>query len=79
MVVHKAAEVISLGGTLARNHYSVKQSLIFFGVLQAAFTCGMAIGIFISKSNKVLDSVFFSLSAGMLTYIACSEIIVHEF
>ena len=33
----------------------------------------------VSSANKLVSSVFFGLSAGMLTYIACSEIIVNEF
>ena len=76
-MIHKAAEAFSVGSAVGQ--YPLKLRITIIGILQTALTTGVLLGMLVSSSNKVVDSVFFSLSAGMLTYIACSEIIVHEF
>ena len=40
---------------------------------------GIIIGMQISDSNKLVDTVFLSISGGTFIYVACSEIIVNEF
>ena len=42
-------------------------------------TFGICIGMSISKSSELIDCIFMSLAGGMLLFISCSEIIVHEF
>ena len=33
----------------------------------------------LSKSNPIADTIFMSIAGGTFIYVACSEIIVHEF
>ena len=40
---------------------------------------GGLIGMQISKTSKLIDCIFMCVASGMLLFIACSEIIVHEF
>lgn len=40
---------------------------------------GIAIGMSIADSNKLIDVTFLGISGGTFIYVACSEIIVAEF
>jgi hypothetical protein len=40
---------------------------------------GGLIGMQIANTSKLIDCIFMCVSAGMLLFIACTEIIVHEF
>jgi zinc transporter ZupT len=40
---------------------------------------GIAIGLAISKSSELVASIIVSLAGGTFVYVACSEILVHEF
>ena len=40
---------------------------------------GGIIGMFLSETNLIIDSIFSALSGGTFVYVACSEIIVAEF
>lgn len=40
---------------------------------------GGIIGMFLSETNLLIDSIFAALSGGTFVYVACSEIIVAEF
>ena len=50
--------------------------LVIFAVIAPI---GIAIGMSISESDAIVDTVFLSLSGGTFIYVACSEIIVGEF
>ena len=79
LTIHKAVEVISLGSTLASNGSSTRLILILLLTLSLINTLGIIIGVAITKSNKLLDVIFLSLSGGMMLHAACSGIIVKEF
>ena len=40
---------------------------------------GGIIGMFLSETNPLIDSIFAALSGGTFVYVACSEMIVSEF
>jgi zinc transporter ZupT len=52
--------------------------LIFFG-LSLIEPAGIGIGIGLSSSPEFVESIVMSLAGGTFVYIACSEILVHEF
>jgi len=79
ILIHKGAAVISLGGAFSRTGYSVKAICLFLGVFSLTAPSGIIIGMSISESNKLIDVIFLSISAGTFLYVACSEIIVNEF
>ena len=78
-MIHKGAEIFSLGGTLAAAGYTCKQTSIFLGVLGGLSVLGILLGTAITKMNKLVDIIFLSLSGGMMLYVGCSDIIVYEF
>jgi zinc transporter 1/2/3 len=79
ILIHKGAAVISLGGAFSRTGYSQKAICLFLSVFSLTAPLGIVIGMLISGSNKLVDVVFLSISAGTFIYVACSEIIVNEF
>lgn len=52
---------------------------MFLAIFAIVAPLGIVIGMSISDSNKLVDVTFLSLSGGTFVYVACSEIIVHEF
>ena len=40
---------------------------------------GLAIGIGLSSASEIVGSLILSIAGGTFIYVACSEIIVHEF
>ena len=79
ILIHKTAAAISLGGAFARTGYTTKEILLLLVIFSIIAPIGIIIGIQISESNKLVDTVFMSLSGGTFIYVACSEIIVAEF
>jgi zinc transporter ZupT len=51
---------------------------VFFG-LSLIESTGIAIGIGIESAPELVSSLVLSLAGGTFIYIACSEILIHEF
>lgn len=49
------------------------------GIFSLTAPIGIVVGMVIVKMNKLVDVIFLSISGGTFLYVACSEIIVHEF
>lgn len=80
VALHHIAATISLGVSLGQHKVNSKKAIffIFFG-LSLIEPAGIAIGIGLSKSPEFVESIVMSLAGGTFVYIACSEILVHEF
>ena len=78
-MIHKSAAAVSLGGSFARTGYTTKEICCFLAVFALIAPLGIIIGMSIAEVNKVIDVTFLGLSAGTFVYVACSEIITHEF
>eukprot|EP00345_Euplotes_harpa_P013210 CAMPEP_0168339656 /NCGR_PEP_ID=MMETSP0213-20121227/13590_1 /TAXON_ID=151035 /ORGANISM="Euplotes harpa, Strain FSP1.4" /LENGTH=90 /DNA_ID=CAMNT_0008345727 /DNA_START=201 /DNA_END=470 /DNA_ORIENTATION=- len=48
-------------------------------IFALATPIGVSIGMCVAGSSELTNIIFFSLTAGTFTYIACSEVIVEEF
>ena len=79
IIIHKSAAAISLGGAFANSGYTFKQILVFISLFSILAPIGIIIGMYIAETSKLLDTVLLSISGGTFIYVACSEIIVHEF
>lgn len=79
ILIHKSAAAISLGGAFARTGYNTKQIILFLAIFSIIAPLGIIIGMLITESNKLVDTIFMSVSGGTFIYVACSEIIVNEF
>jgi len=79
IMIHKSAAAISLGGAFARTGYNTKEIILFLGIFSIIAPLGIIIGMQIAESNKIIDTIFMSVSGGTFIYVACSEIIVGEF
>ena len=79
VIIHKTAAAISLGGTFARTGYTLCSIILFIGIFSVLSPIGVIIGMLISNSNLLIDTIFVCLSGGTFVYVACSEIIVAEF
>lgn len=79
IIIHKTAAAISLGGAFARTGYSIREIALFLAIFSIIAPIGIAIGMSIADSNKIVDVVFLGISGGTFIYVACSEIVVNEF
>jgi solute carrier family 39 (zinc transporter), member 1/2/3 len=80
VTLHHAAACISLGVSLGQHQTKSKKAIffIFFG-LSLIESTGIGIGMGIKYSPELISSIVLSLSGGTFIYIACSEILIHEF
>jgi zinc transporter 1/2/3 len=80
VALHHIAATISLGVSLGQHEVNSKKAifLIFFG-LSLIEPIGIGLGIGLSSSPEFVESIVMSLAGGTFVYIACSEILVHEF
>ena len=80
VALHHIAATISLGVSLGQHKVNSKKAifLIFFG-LSLIEPAGIGMGIALSNSPDFVGSIVMSLAGGTFVYIACSEILVHEF
>ena len=78
--IHQFVASISLGiaFTKKKNQNLVAVSLIFSGFALCQ-SVGLAIGIGLTSLSEMVGAVILSIAGGTFIYIACSEIIVHEF
>jgi solute carrier family 39 (zinc transporter), member 1/2/3 len=80
VVLHHIAATISLGVSLGQHQTKSKLAIffIFFG-LSFIESGGIAIGIGLETAPDLVSSIVLSIAGGTFVYIACSEILVHEF
>lgn len=80
VVLHHIAATISLGVSLGHHHTKSKKAIffIFFG-LSIIYPAGIGIGLGLTNAPDFVGSIVLSLAGGTFIYIACSEILVHEF
>ena len=80
VVLHHIAASISLGVSLGQHHTKSKKAIffIFFG-LSIIYPAGIGIGLGLTNAPDFVSSIVLSLAGGTFIYIACSEILVHEF
>lgn len=79
IVIHKTCAAVSLGAGFAKTGFSVVKIAIFISLFSFSTPLGIIIGLGVSGEVPILTSVFFQLSAGTFIYVACTEIITHEF
>jgi len=79
IIIHKSCAAVALGSVFLRSGYSFCHALLFLAIFSVTAPVGIIIGLFISNSNAIVVVVFMSFSGGTFLYVACSEIIVHEF
>ena len=78
-MIHKTVEGIALGASFTRSGYSLKEIALFLFIFSLISPIGIIIGLFIADSNELVNLCFLAISGGTFIYVACSEIIVHEF
>ena len=80
VTLHHAAACISLGVSLGQHQTESKKAIfcVFFG-LSLIESTGIAIGISIKNAPELVSALVLSLAGGTFIYIACSEILIHEF
>lgn len=71
---------MSLGISMSKNFKDENKTVyILLLIFSLATPLGVSIGMCFSGSSELTNIIFFSLTAGTFTYIACSEVIVEEF
>ena len=80
ILVHKGAAGCSLGIALTRSFPEDKKLCVqLVTVFSAATPIGVGIGMAIANAGDIYDVIFSSIAAGTFIYIACTEMVVHEF
>ena len=79
IIVHKSAAAVSLGGAFANSGYTFRQIVLFITLFATTTPLGIVIGMQLAETSQLLDTILLSISGGTFIYVACSEIIVHEF
>ncbi len=78
--IHHAVACISLGVTFGQHQTKSKKAVFFiFFFLSLIESTGIGIGIGIQDAPIMVTSIVMSLAGGTFIYIACSEILMHEF
>ncbi len=80
VTLHHIAACISLGVSLGQHKTKSKVAIffIFFG-LSLIESAGIGIGIAMNEAPDLFASCIMSIAGGTFIYIACSEILIHEF
>jgi zinc transporter ZupT len=80
VTIHHIVASISYGVSLGQNKGKSKLAMILSIVGLSFFESGgLAIGLGLSDAPELVGSIILSFAGGTFVYIACSEIIVHEF
>mmetsp|Transcript_25716 Transcript_25716/g.29596 ORF Transcript_25716/g.29596 Transcript_25716/m.29596 type:complete len:131 (+) Transcript_25716:224-616(+) len=78
--MHKWCEAMSLGISMSKNFKDENRTVyVLLLIFALATPIGVSIGMCVAGSSELTNIIFFSLTAGTFTYIACSEVIVEEF
>jgi zinc transporter 1/2/3 len=80
VAIHHAVACISLGVQFGQHKTKSKKAVFFiFFFLSLIESTGIGIGIGIENAPILVTSIVMSLAGGTFIYIACSEILIHEF
>ena len=79
IIIHKTCASLSLGAGLAKAGFSTLKIFVIIMCFSLSTPLGIIIGMNIAKASELLTMIFFQLSAGTFIYVACTEIITHEF
>ena len=80
ILLHKWAAALTLGISFVKSGVTQKEFVINIIIFSFISPIGIAVGMVLtSMSNDFLAGVFLSISVGTFIYIACSEIVIHEF
>ena len=80
IVLHKWAAALTLGLSFIKSGVSRKEFIINILIFSSITPIGICIGMALTSfSSDFIAGIFLSISVGTFIYIACSEIIIHEF
>ena len=80
IVLHKWAAALTLGLSFVKSGVSRKEFIIDILIFSSISPIGIVIGMALTSfSSDFIAGIFLSISVGTFIYIACSEIIIHEF
>ena len=80
VTIHHTVACISLGVQLGQHNTKSKKAIFFvFFFLSLIESTGIGIGIGIQSAPELVNVIILSLAGGTFIYIACSEILIHEF
>ena len=79
IIIHKSCAAVSIGAGFAKTGLSLTKIVIFIMCFSLSTPLGIIIGMNLEKMTDIVTSIFFQLSAGTFIYVACTEIITHEF
>ena len=80
IILHKWAAALTLGISFVKSGVSQKEFVINIFIFSFITPIGISIGMILTTmSNDLMAGIFLSISVGTFIYIACSEIIIHEF
>ena len=52
---------------------------MFIFIFSLLTPIGVVVGLFLTESSLIVDTIFACLSGGTFIYVACSEVIIEEF
>jgi zinc transporter ZupT len=79
ILLHKGTAVITIGASLASTGYTGKEIFGFLFLFALMAPAGIVIGMTAAGASPLLNIIFMSLSGGTFIYVACTEIVSHEF
>ena len=80
IALHKWAAALTLGISFVKSGVSQKEFIINILVFSFITPIGVSIGMALTSfSSDFIAGIFLSISVGTFIYIACSEIVIHEF
>ena len=79
IIIHKTCASLSLGAGLAKAGFSTIKIVVIIMCFSLSTPLGIIIGMNIAQASELVTMIFFQLSAGTFIYVACTEIITHEF
>ena len=79
IIIHKTCAAVSLGAGFAKTGFTTTQIIIFICLFSLSTPIGIIIGLSVKNVSPIVTATFFQLSAGTFIYVACTEIITHEF
>ena len=78
--IHKTAAAVSLGAAFTNSGFSKCVTAILITIFALMTPIGILIGLALeNQGSAIMNVIFIGLSAGTFLYVACSEIITHEF
>ena len=78
--LHKWAAALTLGISFVKSGVSQKEFIINILIFSFITPIGISIGMALTSfSDDFFAGIFLSISVGTFIYIACSEIVIHEF